>query len=71
MVGSLRLSQDVAETLSKSLRVSALVGAVVDALLPILRSTRLIKDGRVHCPKSIGREVASPRVVDFRQSWDR
>src|SRR6267142_6142493 len=40
-VSSLRPSQGVAETLSKSLR-----------------------------PKSIGREVASPRLVDFRQSQD-
>jgi hypothetical protein len=65
MVSSLRPSQDVAETLSKSLRVSELVGAVVGALLPILRSIPTEQEGRVHCPKSIGREVASPASGRF------
>ena len=69
MVSSLRTSQDVAGTLSKSLRVSEL-GAVVGALCPSGGPSRLIRKEEVHCRKSIGREVASPHLVDFRQSQD-
>ena len=59
MVSSLRPSQDVAETLSESLDVSELVGAVVGAHLPILRSIAIDIGRKVHCRNSIGGEVAS------------
>jgi hypothetical protein len=47
IVSSLRPSQDVAETLSRSLRVSELVSAVAGALLPSCWSIEVDGEGKV------------------------